>query len=577
MATMTSSAPETTATTKPAQLNPINNSSVQGIVPLSPDAVQAQPQKTVTDTTQGGTEVLKAAQETALNQKTSPLNGLVQQRTAQYLQDPNLGYNYNAYNQNQMDQYNADQSKSMEAARQQLGNTSQSGELQNEFLKNALTVSQGRANMQSKLAQDQQKSEHENLLSALAQGREGMTAEEQATKSTIENLSTARSMGEGEREQTSGQTFTTSERLSTQDFENAMEEKKMAHDEKMATVNAAIAEAKAGNDFTREKELTGLKAKLELENLYASGEIDKAKITLQGNIQSALKTQDYTQASALQQAGFTFDAQEHAKDRALKKYEDDLEQEGVNIALLREAVSSGLIGPETYFSALKDIGGKLGVAVVPPDTNAVAKEAVKDFNTAKIQWGASHPELLADPADPLKGLSPDGETQFNDFYNSALYGDVDFGDTQYKPETWNNASATTNGKAFATKPPAVGKYIKMADGQTYKVTSEVTTDDTPAGGGRQQFTAIDANGKAITISAAAGKPGVGANPKTANLGGLFNPTTGLWNTGLQTGKDVVDSYNPEQSVWDNFVNAMTAGGVGALTNNPLSQAFRFFK
>jgi len=504
MATMTSSAQDTYkqdgATNTPAQLNPMNNSSAQGITPLSPDAMKQPVQ--VTDTTQGNNQVLKTAQETALNQNKSPLSGLVQQRTAQYLQDPNLGYDYNAYNQNQMDQFNADQSKSMEAARQQLGNTSQSGELQNEFLKNALTVSQNRANLQSKLAQDQQTAEQKNYLNALAQGREGMTAQEEETTSQIGNLSTARTMGEGEREQTSTQTYNTSERLSTQDFESMMADKNMTHDEKMANINAAIAEAKAGKDYEREKDLMGVKAKYDIDQLYAQGDIDKAKITLQGDIQKALNEGDHVAAEALQRAGFVQQSIENAKDRALKQYEDDLTQQGINISALREAVDSGRISAEAYFKALQNIGNELGVAVTAPDLNQINKQATDDFKTTQIQWGLSHPEMLVNPQDPTQGLTAAGATAFNEFYNQTLYNDEEYGSSQYKPIYWNNNSSSTNDKSFAVTPPAIGSYIKMPNGTTYKVTSDVVGDGTPSGGGRLQFTAINTKtGQTETIKA----------------------------------------------------------------------------
>ena len=673
MATMTSAAPPTAPKTnygsampdqqKPAPQIPfMSNSSMQAPMQLTPEAMKPPtpptPQK-VTDTKQGNEAVLKTAQETAINQRTSPLSGLVQQRTQQYLQDPNLGYDPRANIQNQMDQYNADQSKAMEASRQQLANTSQSGELQNEFLKNALTVSQGRANLQSTLTQQAADTTQKNYLNALASGREGMTAQQGETTSQIGNLATVRGMAEGERAQTTGfqenveltkmgfsheeqmaalnngydlakmekafgydtakmitasnldtasktelmklqdsidtgqllkaqdfqaiqnnldrqekialqkgdiegqlqiqalrgeidakaqaaqnefaktervatQAWQSGERIETQDFNKAMQyydwakkdaaqkndidaektieqmrentqlamqTQEMGHEEKMAYINSQIAEAKANKDTDRQLLLINFQTTQELTTMAAQGTIDEAKITLQGNIQKAIAQGDHEAASAMQQAGFVFQSGEAAKDRNFEKYKFDLQQQGINIDKLEEAYKSGAISVDAYQATLKKLGDTMGIKVTPPDPLATQKELTKIFNETKIQWSLSHPEYLNNPTDPNSGLSANGMSAFNDFYNSTLYNDQDIGSSQFKPIIFDNKSQTTNEKAFETTPPPIGSYIRW-NGNTYKVSSDVAPDSSPQGGGRLQFQAIDQKtGQIITIKA----------------------------------------------------------------------------
>ena len=117
----------------------------------------------------GNQAVLNTAQQAVTTQENPAneyLNALVSQKSAELLEDPNQGLDVSSYKQNLMDQFNRSQSQAMEAARQKLGATSQSGELQNEFLKNALYGAQQRADLSSQTDYDLSNLQKQNLIDA---------------------------------------------------------------------------------------------------------------------------------------------------------------------------------------------------------------------------------------------------------------------------------------------------------------------------------------------------------------------------------------------------------------------------
>jgi hypothetical protein len=271
-----------------------------------------------------------------------------------------------------------------------------------------------------------------------------------------------------------------------------LQTQEMGQQEKMAYIEAQIADAKANGDTDRQKTLISFQTTQDLTKAYEEGKIDEGKIALQGKIDQALKSSDHEAAEALQTSGYIFEASENAKDRALK-------QAGVNLDAIAAAEEAGQIAAGSLQKYMNTAMANLGISVSAPDEMATQKELVQQFQETKMQWGLSHPESLVDRTDPTKGLTPDGANSFNEFYNTTLYNDQDFGSSAYKPIVWSDTSATTNASAFASTPPAVGSFIRY-NGQTYKVSSEVTADQTAAGGGKQQFTAIDTKtGNTVTI------------------------------------------------------------------------------
>jgi hypothetical protein len=238
--------------------------------------------------------------------------------------------------------------------------------------------------------------------------------------------------------------------------------------------------------------------------MIKAGQIDEAKAWTQSTIDEALAQNDWVRATATQNASFVHDSLEREKDRTFEKYKVDLQQAGINIDKLEEAYKSGAISVDSYQATLKKLGDTMGIKVTAPDELATTKELTKEFNETKVQWALSHPEYSKKDAEGnVTGIADTAEAQssFNDFYNRTLYNDQDIGSSQYKPIQWSNDSQTTNKKAFATTPPPIGTYIRM-NGNTYKVSSDVTQDSTSSGGGRLQFSAIDQKtGQIVTIKA----------------------------------------------------------------------------
>lgn len=273
-----------------------------------------------------------------------------------------------------------------------------------------------------------------------------------------------------------------------------MQTQDMGQEEKMAFLNSEIATSKANGDVERQKDLVSFQTGQDLQTMAAQSGIDQAKIQLQGNIQKAISEGDHVAAAAMQETGFTFSAWENQKDRALK-------EAGIDNQMVMDAIDKGLIDPKAAPDVINKALKNIGVTVSMPDQMTTEKEMAKQFQDTKMQWGMSHPEALVDPNDPSKGLNATGAASFNEFYNTTLYNDQGFGESSYKPIAWSGNSASTNEKAFASNPPGVGSFIRYR-GTTYKVTSEVTADQTPSGGGLQQFQAVDTKtGQLHTIKA----------------------------------------------------------------------------
>lgn len=169
-------------------------------VPLNKNAYNVQNQ--TMNTTQGNDAVLSKLQGTVLSQQPSSVMPLLQKQTANYLNDPSLGYNPAANKQMQLEQFDRQNSQAMEAARQQLGDTSQSGQLQNEFLKNVLTNTANRGDLSRKIDTEAAQQNQQNLLNALGAGRAQVATENETNTSGINNLVAARGAAEGERAQT---------------------------------------------------------------------------------------------------------------------------------------------------------------------------------------------------------------------------------------------------------------------------------------------------------------------------------------------------------------------------------------
>ena len=110
-------------------------------------------------------------------QDTSPVQGATDAATLNLLQNPSGSFNPQEFKQNSLEQNDVNTASAMEAARQQLGNTSQNGELQNGFLQNALTATQNRSNLAASIDYQSANKQVSDMINALAQGRAQQTTD----------------------------------------------------------------------------------------------------------------------------------------------------------------------------------------------------------------------------------------------------------------------------------------------------------------------------------------------------------------------------------------------------------------
>jgi hypothetical protein len=297
-------------------------------------------------------------------------------------------------------------------------------------------------------------------------------------------------------------------KLQTQDF---------TQQEKMAYIDNQYATAKANGDVERQKTLIDFQTHQELETMVQQGLIDETKIMMQGKIDSALKDKDYEKATALQQAQFTFDGTEKAKDRVLDQARIDLQGKGANVDALFAAYDAGTISADTVNNMLKEVTKGLGIVITAPDPMATEKEIVKEFNQTKLQFALTHPEYAVTTNGQVSGLdnSEGAQKAFNDFMNQTYYGtsSTDKGTTAENAVNWNGVQV--GNKSFAIAPPAEGATFKVPNGGTYTRSAGNVQDYY----GLQSFSAVDSKtGEQVQIIAGAGVK----YPSAPGL--IFDPT-----------------------------------------------------
>jgi len=312
------------------------------LIPLSPDAVK-----------QG--EVKQAASTAAMQQPQQTTTGqMVQQQTQQLLRDPYQGLDVTGYKQTVMDKLNRDLAQSAEAARQQLGATSQSGELRNEFLKNALIGAQIRSDTEAQTDYDLSALKQQRMIDALATGRAGMTSEQSAANDYINRLATASGLYEpglqrqadiesqlraqqyqtGERLGT--QAYQTGEREATQQYQSAERQAQQAYqtaerlgtqawstDERLgeqdfsaiqANYDREMQQAIANQDDKRIRELQDASDKLALKMQTNDMTHDQSMAYLTAELENAKANSDYTREKNILAYQATLQAKENERN-----------------------------------------------------------------------------------------------------------------------------------------------------------------------------------------------------------------------------------------------------------------------
>ena len=441
---------------------PLINQNATGtdqLVPLSTDAIK-----------QGNNQVIQTAQEAVTGQQNpneNYLNNQVQQMTTDLLNDPYQGLDVNSYKRNVMDEFNSQLSEAGEAARQKLGDTSQSGELQNEFLRNALYGARQRADLSNQVNYDLSNLRNQRMLDALAAGRAGVETSGNAFSNYINNLATVGNMAEGglNREataelQANSQAWQTSERISTEDFtatQNALdrieeratrenntaltkwvENKRaettlrvqtndMTHDEKMAYLNNELANAYADNDVERQKDILQFQGTITLNEMEKQHGYDVAIENIRGDIEKSIKEGDYANATALQTAELEYRVNHDIQEFALEKAAQELTAKGVNMDIIERqynqiAEAYGEEAANEFISTtLQEQGVDMSGYQIADKKSAALQAMAEEHEMMIEQFKQTHPQFV----DQATGeITPDGLETFNDYFNFTMYGEM---------------------------------------------------------------------------------------------------------------------------------------------------------
>lgn len=205
----------------------------------------------------------------------SPNAQLTSQQTQALLKDPNQGMDFDAYRRNQLSQIDSQQADALEAARQGLVGASGSSLAQNNLMGIALKGIENKANFTNQLDASIANQRSQNLLNALAAGRETTGMELGISEQNLNSLLAARGASEPElnRQQTSS--------------ENAL--------------NRALELTLQSNDLQGNKELATLKQKLDSGLLTQEQEWKSAQAALDRAAEIALQQGDIAGQLQIQQ------------------------------------------------------------------------------------------------------------------------------------------------------------------------------------------------------------------------------------------------------------------------------------
>lgn len=269
----------------------------------------------------------------------SPNAQLTSQQTQALLKDPNQGMDFDAYRRNQLSQIDSQQADALEAARQGLVGASGSSLAQNNLMGIALKGIENKANFTNQLDASIANQRSQNLLNALAAGRETTGMELGISEQNLNSLLAARGAAEPElnRQQTSS--------------ENAM--------------NRGLELALQSNEINAQKE--ALSQQLAMDKWKA-------------------------------ESGYQFTAQQNALNRTLELtlQSNDL-QGNKELAMLKQKLDSGLLTQEQEWKAAQaaldraaeialqqgDIAGQLQIQQLRAQIEAAAQESAQKWQTAE--------------------------------------------------------------------------------------------------------------------------------------------------------------------------------------------------
>ena len=158
------------------------------------DNVQMMPTKTM----QGNENVLLGAQNRVMSGMPNTTLDMTSQATQNLLNDPNMGYNPQQYMQGALEGFDYNRANALEAARQGMADTMNTGQTRGDLVQLALQGARDRSGFQNQLEQEETARKRQALLDSIAEGRTTAEQERSGYATDIESLVKVRDAGEGE-------------------------------------------------------------------------------------------------------------------------------------------------------------------------------------------------------------------------------------------------------------------------------------------------------------------------------------------------------------------------------------------
>ena len=176
-------------------------------------------------------------------------------------------------------------------------------------------------------------------------------------------------------------------------------------EEKMAYIDAQLADAKANGDVDRQKQIIQFQTQENLTTMAAEFGYDKAIESVKGDIQKALQNNDFVNAEALQKARLDAEATQAAENRVLEKARIALEEKQVDMqqlesqyAQISDLVAQGVLDPSAQFEFVTKTLQAHGVDTAGynmVDATEAAKKALNnEYELQRMQFIQTHPEHL---------------------------------------------------------------------------------------------------------------------------------------------------------------------------------------
>lgn len=208
-------------------------------------------------------------------------------------------------------------------------------------------------------------------------------------------------------------------RKAENDLQLTMQTRGMDFEQKMAYLNDELANATADKDVNRQKDIIGYQSLVRMNEMATEYSYDAALQMQQGEIQAALNAGEYAHAEAMQQAQFTWQANENYQDRLIQMKSQALTEAGMNMDWIETQVANGNIDPQQALDYLNTQMTASGITFTTPDPDSVNAAIDAQFNSMQYQFLQTNPEY-AGTGDQI--LSDEGVTAFNEWYNEQTYG-----------------------------------------------------------------------------------------------------------------------------------------------------------